>query len=387
MIKRPIYLDYNATTPHDQEVIASIEPYLREHFGNPSSSHWFGIQARNAVQNARQQVASLLNCQPEEIIFTSGGTESNNYAIKGVAFSNRNKGKHIITSKIEHPAVIEVCKFLEQNGFEVTYLPVDKFGMVRISDVEKAIKCTTILITIMHANNEVGTIQPIKQISKIAKERGIIMHTDAAQSIGKIPTDVDQLGVDLLSIAGHKLYAPKGIGALYIKQGIQLAKFIHGAGHEQGKRAGTENVLGIVGLGKACEIAKRDLKKNILHIKEMRDRLYNGLKDKLKNIRLNGHPEKRLPNTLSLSFKDIDTNILLSEIKENVAVSAGAACHTGKTEISYVLEAMGIPIEFARGTIRFSTGRMTTVGEIDSAINIIVNTIIKIKSKSKGLNL
>ena len=370
-------MDYNATTPHAPEVIAAIEPYLREHFGNPSSSHWYGIQIRNAVKNSRRQVASLLNCQPEEIIFTSGGTESNNHAIKGVASAYRNKGNHIITTKIEHPAVIEVCKFLEQNGFEITYLPVDRFGMVEVSDIEKKIKPETIFITIMHANNEVGTIQPVKQISRITKERGIIMHTDAAQSIGKIPTDVNQLGVDLLSIAGHKLYAPKGIGALYIKQGLQLAKFIHGAGHEQGRRAGTENVMGIVGLGKACEIVKRDREKNRQHMKKMTDRLYDGLKSRLKEVRLNGHPKMRLPNTLSLSFKDIDVNKLLSEIRDYVAVSAGAACHSGGAEVSHVLKAMGIPIEYVKSTIRFSTGRMTTEKEIDKAISIIANNIDK----------
>jgi len=356
----PIYLDYNATTPHDPEVIAAMQPYLKKYFGNPSSSHWYGVQSREAVENARRQVASLLNCQPEEIVFTSGGTESNNYAIKGVASAYCNKGNHIITTRIEHPAVIEVCKFLEQNGFEVTYLPVDRFGMVQVSDVKKAIRPETILITIMQANNEVGTIQPIKQILRIAKKSGIIMHTDASQSVGKIQTNVNLFGVDLLSIAGHKLYAPKGIGAIYIKQGLRLAKFIHGAAHEQDRRAGTENVLGIVGLGKACEIAERDLEKNILHMKEMRDRMYNGLKDKLKDIRLNGHPEKRLPNTLSLSFRSVDVTELLSEIKDYIAVSAGAACHSGKTEISHVLKAMGVPIEYAKSTIRFSTGKMTT---------------------------
>ena len=317
----------------------------------------------------------MLNCQPEEIVFTGGGTESNNYAIKGAAFAYHKKGNHIITTKIEHPAVIEVCKFLEQNGFKITYLPVDGFGIVEVSDVKKAINPKTILITIMHANNEVGTIQPIKQISRIAKERGVIMHTDAAQSIGKIPTDVNQLGVDLLSIAGHKLYAPKGIGALYIRNGVKLAKFIHGAGHEQGRRAGTENVLEIVGLGKACEITKKDMNRNMSHMKEMRDRLHKGLKNRLKEMRLNGHPKMRLPNTLSLSFKDIDVNVLLNEIKDSVAASAGAACHAGGAEVSHVLKAMGIPIEYAGSTIRFSTGKMTTEKEIDKAINIITNSI------------
>lgn len=378
---KPIYLDYNATTPHDPEVIAAIEPYLREHFGNPSSPHWYGLQARNAVENARAQVASLLNCQPDEIVFTSGGTESNNYAIKGTAFVLRDKGNHIITTQIEHPAVVEVCRFLEKSGFEVTYLPVDEFGLISVSDIEKAITPQTILITIMHANNEVGTIQPIEQVSRIARKRDIILHTDAAQSIAKIPTDVSALGVNLLSVAGHKLYAPKGIGALYVREGAQLAKFIHGAGQERGKRAGTENVLEIVGLGKACEIAKRDFEKNISHLRKMRDKLHNGLKDKFKKIKLNGDPERRLPNTLSLSFQNIEANTLLSEIKDYVVASAGAACHSKGTEISYVLKAMNVPLEWAKGTMRFSTGKMTTEAEVEKAINIISDAVIKFKDK------
>jgi len=382
-MQKPIYLDYNATTPHDPEVIAAMRPYLDEHFGNPSSSHWYGIQTKNAVENAHRQVASLLNCQPNEVVFTSGGTESNNYAIKGVAFSRQKIGNHIITSQIEHPAVIEVCEFLEENGFEVTYLPVDEYGMVATSDVEKAITPQTILITIMHANNEVGTIQPIEDISKLAKARGIIIHTDAAQSIGKIPTYVNLLGVDLLSVAGHKLYAPKGIGALYIRQGLQLTKFMHGAGHEQGKRAGTENVLEIVGLGKACEVAKRDLESNMVHLREMRDLLYKGLIEKLKNIRLNGHPEKRLPNTLNLSFLGLDANVLLSEIQDYVAVSAGAACHSGEVKISSVLKAMNVPIEWARGTLRFSTGKMTSEQEIMDAANTVSRIISHLEKEQR----
>lgn len=378
---KTIYLDYNATTPHDPEVIAAMRPYLEEYFGNPSSSHWYGIQTKNAIENARKQVAALLNCQPSEIVFTSGGTESNNHAIKGVAFARQDRGNHIITTQIEHPAVIEVCKFLEKHGFEVSYLPVDEYGLVRVYDVEMAITPKTILITIMHANNEVGTIQPIEEISKLARERGIVIHTDAAQSVGKIPTNVNVLGVDLLSIAGHKLYAPKGIGALYIRQGLSIAKFIHGAQQEQGRRAGTENVLEIVGLGEACEIAKRDMEKNMLHMREVRDILYKGLKERLKDIKLNGHPEKRLPNTLSLSLKEIDANMLLSEIKEYVAASAGAACHSSGVEISYVLKAMNIPVEWAKGTLRFSTGRMTTESEIENAINIISDAVMKLKNK------
>ncbi|MCM2358226.1 MAG: cysteine desulfurase [Geobacteraceae bacterium] len=370
---KPIYLDYNATTPHDPEVIAAMLPYLEEHFGNPSSSHWYGEQTRKAVETAREQVASLLNCLPSEVVFTSGGTESNNWAIKGTAFAHRNRGRHIITSRIEHPAVTEVCEYLKGEGFAVTCLPVDECGMVSVADVEKAITPQTILITIMHANNEVGTVQQIGEIARIAREKGIIMHTDAAQSVGKIATDVAALGVDLLSVAGHKLYAPKGIGALYIRQGTDIAKFMHGAGHEQGRRAGTENVLEMVGLGKACEIARRDLEKNGRHLKEMRDRLHAGLCERIQTVKYNGHPSHCLPNTLSLSFHGADATTLISRISDQVAVSAGSACHSGECKISPVLQAMNVPAEWARGTLRFSTGKMTTEGEIDRAVQIVTS--------------
>ena len=374
-----IYLDYNATTPIDPEVAESMLPYLNEYFGNPSSSHRIGMQAKRAVEKARNQIADLLNCQTYEIVFTSCGTESNNYAIKGTAFANRSRGNHIITSTIEHPAVTEVCKYLETQGFEITYIPVDEFGMVEPRDIETAITSKTTLITIMHANNEVGTIQPIEEIAETAKMKKIIFHTDAAQSIGKITTQVDKLGVDLLSIAGHKLYAPKGIGALYIREGIQLEKFMHGGNQEQDLRAGTENVLEIVGLGKACEIAKRDLEKNKQIMKQTRDKLQEELFNELNDIKLNGHPKKRLPNTLNLSFKNLEADYILSTFK-NVAASAGAACHATDITISPVLEAMNIPIEYAKGTIRFSTGKMTTNEEIEQAVKSIVDVIRRLKS-------
>jgi cysteine desulfurase len=370
--KKPIYLDYNATTPIAKEVADEMAPYLYEHFGNPSSSHPYGVTTKRAVENARSQVSSLLGCQPSEIIFTSGGTESNNYAIKGAALANRNRGNHIITSSIEHPAVLEVCNWLEQQGFRITLLPVDEFGLVSPSDLEDSITPDTTLVTVMHANNEVGTIQPIAELAKIAHRHGALMHTDAAQSVGKIPVRVGDLGVDLLSIAGHKIYAPKGIGALYIRSGVNLTQLLHGAGHESGRRPGTENVLEIVGLGKACEIAERDLEKNINHFQERRDRLHKGLLQELGDlVKLNGHPEKRLPNTLSLSFRGIEANTLLSEIDEKVAASAGAACHADDIDVSSVLEAMKVPIEWAMGTIRFSVGRATTNDEIDQAIEIV----------------
>ena len=370
---KPIYLDYNATTPIDPEVAEAMRPYLFEHFGNPSSSHWYGIQTKKAVDEARRQVADLLHCNPEEVVFTSGGSESNNYAIKGTAFANREKGNHIITSTIEHPAVLEVCKYLAEKGFQITYLPVDEFCLVKPRELQKSIRPQTILITIMHANNEVGTIQPIAEIANIAKEHGIVFHTDAAQSVGKIPTRVDELEVDLLTIAGHKLYAPKGIGALYVRGGIRLEKLIHGADHEQDLRAGTENVLEIVGLGQACEIAKRDLEKNTHHMQKMRDLLYAGLRQQWGEIRLNGHPEKRLPNTLSVCFKSIEANTLLAEI-ESVAASAGAACHSDSVRVSSVLEAMQVDLEYAMGTVRFSTGKMTTEEEVNHTVAVFVKT-------------
>jgi cysteine desulfurase len=387
---QPVYLDYNATTPHHPEVIKAMKPYLETHFGNPSSPYIYGVRTKNAVENARLQVASLLGCSTSEITFTSGGTESNNYAIKGISFIRRDKGNHIITSQIEHPAVIEVCHYLEKQGFKVTYLPVDEFGMVALDDVAGAITPQTILITIMHSNNEVGTIQPIKEIASLARKHGIITHTDAAQSAGKVPVNINELGVDLLSIAGHKLYAPKGIGVIYIRDGIQLEQVIHGAGQEKGKRPGTENVLEIVGLGKACGIAKQHLKESMEHLKSMRDKLYDGLKKHVDNIRLNGHPEKRLPNTLNISFRGILAGDLINEIKDKVAVSAGAACHSdlpasqaGHFEISAVLKAMNVPLEWAKGTIRFSTGKMTKDAEINKAIKIVSGKVEYLRNLPK----
>ncbi len=369
-----IYLDYNATTPIHPEVAEAMIPYLREHFGNPSSAHWYGAQTRKAVENARAQVATMLKCHVDEVIFTSGGSESNNFAIKGYALKHRDKGNHIITSQVEHPAVIEVCEYLETVGFEVTYLPVDEYGLVDADDVQGAIRPGTILISIMLANNEVGTIQPIAEIASLAAKRAIAMHTDAAQAVGKIPVDCPILGVDMISIAGHKLYAPKGIGALYIRRGIQLQKFIHGAAHEQNLRAGTENVLEIVGLGKACEIAARDLESNGRHSRQLRDMLEQVIVARIPSCRINGHPEKRLPNTLSVSFPGIEANTIISEL-EQVACSPGAACHSDKVIMSHVLEAMGVPVEYAMGTIRFSTGAMTTEMEIKQAVEAIVLTI------------
>ena len=377
---KPIYLDYNATTPHDSEVIEAMRPFFEEEFGNPSSSHYYGSKPKQAVIKAREQVASLLNCKPEEIIFTSGGTESNNFAIKGCAEAFRHKGNHIITSQIEHPAVLEVCRFLETTGFEITYLAVDESGLVNVADLAAAIKKETISISIMHANNEVGTVEPVAEIARLAKKHDIVFHTDAAQSVGKIPVDVDRLGVDLLSIAGHKVYAPKGVGALYVRQGLAPAKFMHGAGQEMAVRAGTENVLEIVGLGMACEIAGRDLEKNMTHMRAMRNRLFEGIKKEYDQVRLNGHPQKRLPNTLSISFLGLEANRILDAIGTEVAASAGAACHSDTVQISDVLKAMNVPLEWAKGTVRLTTGRMTTAAEIDTAVKVICAAVKQMKS-------
>ncbi len=381
---KQIYLDYNSTTPIAKEVAEEMKPYLDLYFGNPSSSHSFGSVTKIAVEKARKQVASLINCTPSEIIFTSGGTESNNFALRGIAFQHRNKGNHIITSQIEHPAILEVCRYLEKHDFEVTYLPVDKFGMVSPQEVKNAIRPNTLLISIMHANNETGTIQPIEDIGKISKEYDIYFHTDAAQSLGKINVDVKKLGVDLLSIAGHKIYAPKGIGALYIKKSVKIEKLIHGADHEQNMRAGTENVLEIVGLGKACEIAKRDFEKNRKHLKETSDLLSETIKRELPNVKLNGHPTKRLPNTVSLSFPEVEANTLLGRL-ENVAASAGSACHADKNKGSKVLEAMSVPIKCAIGTIRFSTGRDLTKEDVTIAAKEIITKVKELSPSNDSL--
>ena len=372
---RPIYLDYNGTTPHDPEVIAAMRPFLEEEFGNPSSGHLYAVKPRQALNNARRQVAGLLNCAPDEIVFTSGGTEANNWAIIGSARALRNRGRHIVTSAFEHPAVLAVCGFLEKEGYEVTPLPVGEHGVVDVADVEAALRPDTILLTLMHANNEVGTLQPIAEIAARARARGIRVHTDAAQSAGKVPVDVATLGVDLLSLAGHKLYAPKGVGALYVRRGVALEAFMHGAGQEAGRRAGTENILEIVGLGKACEIAARDLEKNSRHLLTMRDRLHGAIAAGIGNVRLNGRPDARLPNTLSLSFRNLEAPRILEAIGLEVAASAGAACHADRVEISHVLKAMGVPVEWAKGTLRLTTGRMTTAEQIDRAARVICTAV------------
>jgi cysteine desulfurase NifS len=377
----PIYLDYNATTPLAAEVIEAMRPFLEGHFGNPSSKHAYGHRTRSAVATARRQVADLLGARPSEIIFTGGGSESNNLAIIGAARARRNKRDHIITSAIEHPAVTEVCRYLAANGWRVSRVPVDETGLVDPADVADAMTGRTALVSIMHANNEVGTIQPIAEIAAIAHRGGALMHTDAAQSVGKIKTRIRDLDVDLLSVAGHKLYGPKGVGALYVRRGTKLERLIHGADHEGGMRAGTENVLAIVGLGAACELAGRRLDTCAGHARRLRDLLYEGLSDRVVETQRNGHPTKCLPNTLSLSFRGLDANALLAEAPE-LAASAGAACHSGGTAVSATLRAMGIQPAWARGTIRFSTGAQLTAPEIERAIEVIAAAAESLRART-----
>ncbi|MBI3849845.1 MAG: cysteine desulfurase [Verrucomicrobia bacterium] len=364
-MNRPIYLDYNATTPVDPRVAEEMWPFVEEQFGNPSSAHALGQTAKAAVEKARGEVAGLLGCQPDEVVFTSGGSESNNMAIKGVAYSLRAKGNHLITSQVEHPAVLNPLRFLERNGFRVTYLPVDRFAMVRVPDVEAAVTPQTILITIMHANNEVGTVEPIAAIGQIGRARGVLVHTDAAQSVGKIPTRVDDLNVDLLTVAGHKLYAPKGVGALYVRRGVKFEPLIHGAEHESGRRAGTENVPSIVALGKACALAGKELDERRARLTELRDHLHNDLQRLYSDhLHLNGHPSERLPNTLNVSFEGRIGSEVLDALGQ-VAASTGSACHAGTHLLSPVLKAMGVPERLSLGAVRFSLGQGTTDTEID----------------------
>ncbi len=379
-MENPVYLDYNATTPIDSEVAQEMNLFIKSHFGNPSSSYAMGRFNKDAINLARKQVADLINANPDEIIFTSCATESNNLAILGVLRAQ--PGKHVITSAIEHPAIIEVCKHLESQGYKITYLPVDRTGRINLQDVEKAIRHDTALITIMHANNEVGTIQPITEAAVIAKKHNIIFHTDAAQSVAKIDADVLKLGVDLLTIAGHKLYAPKGIGALYLKKGINIKNIMYGASQEKGLRPGTENAIHIIALGKACEIAKRDFDRNYQTMLMSRDRLINGLKSKPGvEFEINGNLSNSLPNTISIAFNGVDAHTLASLIGNEIYISTGSACHADSIEISPVLKAMDIDLKVAAGTVRISTGRCTTNDEIDIAVEIITKTVIKLQTK------
>lgn len=375
----PIYLDYNATTPVDPAVVDELLPFLKEHFGNPSSNHPYGKRAKEAVELARSRVAALLGCAPGEVIFTSGGTESNNHALIGTAFANSQRGRHIITSAVEHPAVLNPLRWLEGHGFCITYLPVDGTGKVDPDEVRRAITEHTSLISVMHANNEVGTLQPLHEIGAIARECGIVFHTDAAQSVGKIATKVEELGVDLLTVAGHKLYAPKGIGALYMREGVRVDSYLHGAGHELGRRAGTENVPYMVALGKAAELAAERLVTEAGKVFALREHFHGRLLDLVGDVVLNGHPSDRLPNTLNVSFKGVAGADLLAQLPE-LAASTGSACHDGKGELSGVLKAMGLSKEQGFGAVRFSLGRQTTREEIDRAAELVAAKVKLLRS-------
>ncbi len=366
---KSIYLDYNASTPVDAQVLDEMFPYLKNKYGNPSSSHGFGAANRAGIEQARERLSLLLGCEASELIFTSGATESNNMVIKGIAKS-AGKGKHFITSRIEHPAVLEPCRHIERFGYSVTYLPVDRFGLVDPADLEKAIRPETALVTIMHSNNEVGTIQDIKELASIASSRGVPFHSDAAQSVGKVRVNVEELGVDFLTVAGHKFYAPKGIGALYIKTGRTIPPMLHGAGHERGLRPGTENTAFIVGLGSAAMVAAPILDAEGKRQRALGQRLFDGLKQAGLAVHLNGHPEKKLPNTWNISFEGF-TSTEVMEARSGVAVSPGAACHGDLVEPSHVLSAMGVDLSLARGAIRFSLGRETTEGEIDHVVEML----------------
>jgi len=368
-----IYLDFNASTPIAPEVADAMRGVLAEPFGNPSSEHWAGEPAKRAIEKARAQVAALLACRPNEIVFTSGGSESNNHALKGVFFAKETTKAHFITTQVEHPAVINPCRFLERFGATATYLPVDGFGRVDPDDVRRAITPETILISVVHANNEVGTIQPIPDIVRIAHEHDILFHTDAAQSVGKVAIRIDELGVDLLSVAGHKLYGPKGVGALFVREHVRLEPLIHGASHELGRRAGTENILLDVGLGAACATSQSWL--GMESVRQLRDLFWNLLHDTFGNqIALNGHPTERLPNTLNVSFIGRSGSEILARV-ENVAASTGSACHSGSIELSPVLKAMKIPPQLGMGAIRFSLGRTTTREEIEFTVALLTKAV------------
>ncbi|MGB9937697.1 MAG: cysteine desulfurase NifS [Methanobacterium sp.] len=378
-----MYMDHSATSQVDPEVFKTMEPYFVQQFGNASTLYTLGREARKAMENARAQVASLIGAKNEEIYFTSGGTESDNIAIKGTAYRLKNKGNHIITSAIEHPAVEETCKYLEKNGFEVTYLPVYEEGIIRISDLENTITDKTILITIMNANNEIGTIQPISEIGKIARERKIYFHTDAVQTVGKIPVNVDELNVDMLSLSAHKVYGPKGVGALYIKKGIRIEPLFHGGGHERNIRPGTENVPGIVGLGKACELAEKGLTENAKYITNLRDKLIDGVLNSVEKSYLNGDRTKRLPNNVNFRFTGIEGESLVLHLdSKGIAASTGSACSSKKLEASHVLTAIGLEQVDAHGSLRLTLGKENTEEDVDHAIESIKEVVETLRKLS-----
>jgi len=377
-------MDHAATTSTDVEVVKAMEPYFTLKYGNPNSIHSFGQEARKAVEEAREKIARLIGANSSEIVFTAGGTEADNHAIKGMAWANQKKGNHIITSKIEHHAVLYSCQFLEKQGFRVTYLPVDKYGLIDPEDVKKAITDKTILVTIMHANNEIGTIEPIKEISKVVKKAGVYFHIDSVQTVGHIPIDVNDLGADMLSMSGHKFYGPNGVGALYLRKGTRIVNLIDGGAQEKNRRAGTENVAGIVGLGKAAELAEERLTQGKeKKIVRLRDKLIKGIIEKIDHTHLNGHPTKRLPGNANFCFEFIEgESMLLSLDMEGVAASSGSACTSGSLTASHVLLAIGLPPEIAHGSLRLTLGKDNTEEEIDYVIDILPGIIKKLRALS-----
>jgi len=378
-----IYLDYAATTPTDPEVAKVMSPYFTDRFGNPSSTYSYGQEAKKAIEEARVQVAELIGARDDEIVFTSGGTEADNFAVKGVAFANENKGNHLITTSIEHHAVIETCRFLGGKGFRVTYLPVDEYGLVDPGDVKRAVTNKTILISVMHANNEVGTAEPIAEIGKIAKERGIYFHTDAVQTVGHIPLNVDELGVDLLTMSAHKLYGPKGIGALYIRKGTKLVPFMHGGEQERRRRAGTENVPGIVGFGLAAELARQEMSEEAERLAYLRDKLIKGILEGIDHTHLNGHPSSRLPNNVDVTFDFVEgESIVLNLDLEGICASTGSACSSSSLESSHVLLAMGLSPEQAHGSLRLTLGKWTTDEMIEQVLDVLPRIIGKLRAIS-----
>ena len=379
----PVYLDHSATTPVRQEVVEAMTPFFTEAYGNASSVHALGKNARKALENARQEVAKAIGAAPEEIYFTSGGTESDNTAVKGVMRAKRSKGGHFITSAIEHMAGLNSGKALEKEGFQVTYLPVDEYGIVELDALEEAISDETALISVMLANNETGVIQPLRQIAEIAKKHDIPVHTDAVQALGKIPVNVDDLGVDLLSVSGHKIYGPKGIGVLYVRKGTRFAPLLHGGHHERNKRPGTENVPAIVGLGKAVELAMGEMEETSARLKDLRDRLEQGIRDNVEDVYLNGHHEKRLPNVLNMSFEFVEgESLLLTLDHKGVAVSTGSACTSGSLEPSHVLKAMGMDPALSHGSLRFSLGRDNTAEQMDYVVECLGEVVGRLRQMS-----
>jgi len=380
---RRIYLDHAATTPTYPEVVKAMLPYFTDAFGNPSSIYSYGQEARGAVEEARTRVAELIGARSEEIIFTSGGTEADNYALEGVAYANERKGNHIITTSIEHHAVMGVCRFLERRGFRITRLPVDKYGLVDLQDVKRAITDKTILISVMHANNQVGTIEPVEEIGKIAREAGVYFHTDAVQTLGHVPVNVDKLKVDLLAISAHKFYGPKGVGALYVRKGTRLVSFMHGGEQEKRRRAGTENVPAIVGLGKAVEFAGQEMGKEAERLAYLRDKLIKGLVEKIDHIRLNGHPTRRLPNNVNVSVDFVEgESMLLNLDLEGICASTGSACSSAILEPSHVLLALGLPPEQAHGSLRFTLGRENTEADVERVLVVLPGIVAKLRAMS-----